>query len=130
MTNLLYYGAAASTAIAGILHHHLALIIIGSNMFTGAFFFIIAGIVQIFWAIPMVAKWGKTWYYIGIAGTLVLIVLWGLTRFPNPITAGSALPINETGIVIEGFQIAYVVITSIIIAKERSGSSGSKQTLN
>jgi hypothetical protein len=57
MTNLLYYAAAASTAIAGILHHHLALIIIGSNIFTGAFF-IIAGIVQIFWTIPMVAKWG------------------------------------------------------------------------
>lgn len=121
MTNLLYYAAAAITAIAGILHHHLALIIIGSNMFTGAFF-IIAGIVQIFWAIPMVAKWGRTWYYIGIAGTLVLIILWTLTSFPNPITAGSALPINETGIAIEVFQIAFIVITSIIIAKEGSGS--------
>lgn len=121
MTNLLYYAAAACTVIAGILHHHLALIIVGSNMLNGTFF-IVAGIAQIFWAVPMVARWGRTWYYIGIAGTLVLIILWAITRFPNPITAGRALPINETGIAIEVFQITYIVITSIIIAKERSGS--------
>lgn len=118
--NLFYYAAAATTAIAGILHHHLASIIVGSNMLSGIFF-IIAGIAQIFWAIPMVAKWGRRWYYIGIAGTLVLIILWAVTRLPNPITAGRALPINETGIAIEVFQIAYIVITFIIIAKERSG---------
>jgi len=119
MTNLLYYAAAACTVIAGILHHHLALIA-GSNMLET--FFIVAGIAQIFWAVPMVARWGRTWYYIGIAGTLVLIILWAITRFPNPITAGRALPINETGIAIDVFQITYIVITSIIIAKERSGS--------
>lgn len=75
-------------------------------------------------AVPMVARWGRTWYYIGIAGTLVLIILWAITRIPNPITAGRALPINENGIAIEVFQIAYIVITSIIIAK---GGSGSKR---
>jgi hypothetical protein len=112
---------AASTAIAGILHHHLALIIVVSNVLSGTFF-IVAGIAQIFWAVPMVARWGRTWYYIGIAGTLTLIILWAITRFPNPIIAGRALPINETGIAIEVFQIAYIVITSIIVAKEGSGS--------
>jgi hypothetical protein len=38
---------------------------------------------------------------------------------PNPITEGRALPINEKGVAIEVFQIAYIVITAIIIAKER-----------
>jgi hypothetical protein len=42
-----------------------------------------------------------------------------LTRVPNPITEGRALPINEIGVAIEVFQIAYIVITAIIIAKER-----------
>jgi hypothetical protein len=36
---------------------------------------------------------------------------------PNPITEGRALPINEIGVAIEVFQIAYIVITAIIIAK-------------
>jgi hypothetical protein len=49
-------------------------------------FFIVAGIAQIFWALLMVSKWGKRWYYIGFAGTVILIILWALTRVPNPIT--------------------------------------------
>jgi hypothetical protein len=50
-----------------------------------------------------------------------MIILWALTRAPNPITGGRALPIDEMGIAIVAFQIAYIVITVIIIAKERSG---------
>lgn len=50
---------------------------------------------------------------------MVLIILWMLTRVPNPITEGRALPINEKGVAIEVFQIAYIVITAIIIAKEK-----------
>jgi hypothetical protein len=69
----------------------------------------------------MVRRWGKTWYYIGIAGTVILIILWTVTRAPNPITEGIALPINEIGVAIEVFQITFIVITAIIIAKERAG---------
>ena len=69
----------------------------------------------------MLKKWGKTWYYIGIAGTIILIIIWVITRMPgNPIT-GRGGPIGEMAIVIEIFQIAYVIITSIIIVKERRG---------
>ena len=120
MANPLYYAAAATSAIAGILHLVVASNVIGSNILSGIFF-IVAGIAQIFWALPMVKRWGKIWYYIGIAGTTVLIILWVITRAPNPITGGRALPINEMGIAIEVFQIVYIVITAIIIAKERKG---------
>jgi hypothetical protein len=118
INNLLFYAAAAATAIAGILHLIFASNVIGSNIPSGTFF-IVAGIAQVFWALPMVRRWGKVWYYIGIAGTVVLIILWTVTRAPNPITEGRALPINEIGVAIEVFQIAYIVITAIIIAKER-----------
>jgi hypothetical protein len=68
----------------------------------------------------MVKRWGRIWYYIGIAGTIVLIILWAITRVPgNPIT-GRGGPISEMAIAIEVFQIAYVVITAIIIEKERN----------
>jgi hypothetical protein len=118
--NPLFYAATATTAIAGILHLILASNIVGSNILSGTFF-IVAGIIQIFWALPMVRRWGKIWYYIGISGTVILIILWIVTRAPNPITEGRALPINEIGVAIEVFQIAYIVITAIIIAKERGG---------
>ena len=51
-SNVLYYAAAATTAIAGILHLMLVPNIIGRNLNSGIFF-IIAGIAQIFWVIPM-----------------------------------------------------------------------------
>lgn len=122
---LLYSAAAATTAIAGILH--LILVspyvnpyVLGTNIFTETFF-IVAGIVQIFWALPMVKRWGKIWYYSGISGTAILIILWVLTRAPNPITGGRAFPIDGIGVATVVFQIAYIMITVIIIAKERCG---------
>ena len=119
-SSILYYALPATTAIAGILHLPLVPNIIGRNPNSGIFF-IISGIAQIFWVIPMLKKWGKTWYYIGIAGTIILIIIWVITRMPgNPIT-GRGGPIGEMAIVIEIFQIAYVIITSIIIVKERRG---------
>jgi hypothetical protein len=47
--------------------------------------------------------------------------MWVITRMPgNPIT-GRGGPISEMAIAIEVFQIAYIIITGIIIAKERRG---------
>ncbi len=115
----LYYTAAATTALAGILHLILVPDIIGRNLNSGVFF-IVAGIAQIFWVIPMLKRWGRIWYYIGIAGTIVLIIMWVMTRAPGNPIAGRGGPISEMAIAIEVFQIAYVVITAIIIKKERN----------
>jgi hypothetical protein len=122
MTNrILYYAAAATTAIAGILHLSLVPDIIARNLNSGVFF-LISGIAQIFWVIPMLKRWGRTWYYIGIAGTIVLIIMWAITRIPgNPIT-GRGGPISEMAIAIEVFQVAYIIITAIIITKESKSS--------
>jgi hypothetical protein len=118
--NLLYYAAAATTAIAGILHLILVLDVIGRNPNSGTFF-MVSGIAQIFWVIPMLKRWGRTWYFIGIGGTIILIIMWAITRVPgNPIT-GRGGPISEMGIAVEIFQIAYIIITAIIILKERRG---------
>ena len=120
--NALYYAAAATTAIAGILHLILVPNVIGSNVNT-AIFFLVAGIAQLFWVVPMIKKWGKIWYYIGIAGTIILIIMWAMTRLPgNPIT-GRAGQINEMAIAIEVLQIAYIIITAIIIGKETRSPS-------
>ena|SRR5919108_3307520 len=118
-TAIVYYSAfaAATTAIAGILHLMLVPNMIGFNI-NSAIFFLVAGIVQLFWAIPMLKRWGKVWYYIGIAGTIILIIVWAMTRMPGNPIIGRGGPINEIGIAIEVFQIVYVVITAIIIVKE------------
>jgi hypothetical protein len=121
INRILYYAAAATTAIAGILHLSLVPDIIGRNLNSGVFF-LISGIAQIFWVIPMLKRWGRTWYYIGIAGTIILIIMWVMTRIPgNPIT-GRGGPISEMAIAIEVFQVAYIIITAIIIAKESRSS--------
>jgi hypothetical protein len=117
---ILYYGAAACTGVAGILH----LILVSNALnfsINNAVFFLVAGIAQLFWIVPMIKKWGRIWYFIGIGGTAILIGVWVITRIPdNPIT-GRGGPISEMAIAVEVFQIAYIVLTGIIIAKERTG---------
>ena len=126
--NYYYYAAAAATAIAGILHLVLASnIIIGRSPMTGIFF-LVGGIAQLFWTVPMVKKWGRIWYYIGIAGTIVLIVMYFITRVPNPIM-DRALPINSMGISIEVFQFIYIGITAYTVVRQRRMEPKQKEQL-
>jgi hypothetical protein len=117
----LIVSAAAATAIAGILHLMLVPNSIGSNMNTGVFF-LAGGILQLFWILPMIRQWGRPWYYIGIGGTAVLIMMWVITRFPNPIT-GRAGRVSEMAIAIEALQVAFIVLTALILASGRFSRS-------
>ena len=122
LSNLKYYfiAAAVATAIAGIVHLYMP--IAHPQMLNNipiATFFLGSGIAQLFWVIPMIRRWGKVWYYIGIAGNIAFILLYLITRFPgNPINGrgGDADIIDLT---CEFAQVAYIIITSIIIAKQR-----------
>ena len=78
----LYYAAAATTAIAGILHLTLAPNMLNFSP-SGAILFFVGGATQLFWVIPMIRRWGRLWYGIGIVGTLVLIAIWIITRIPR-----------------------------------------------
>ena len=116
MNSILLVAVAASvcTAIAGILHLTM-LPAPNSNM---TILFLIGGIAQIFWVIPTIKRWGKTWDIVGIAGTLAFIIIWLLTRMPeNPVT-GRAGRIGESAIIIEIFQIAFIVLLGILISKK------------
>jgi hypothetical protein len=125
--NYYYYAAAVATAIAGILHIILSSNIIGRSPSTGIFF-LVGGIAQLFWVIPMVKKWRRIWYYVGIAGTIVLIIMYFVTRVPNPITA-RALPINSMGIIIEIFQFIYIGLTAYIVARQGRIETKQKEQL-
>jgi heme/copper-type cytochrome/quinol oxidase subunit 1 len=73
-SNGLYYAAALSTSLAGIMHLILVQYFVGFDSLTSTFF-IVSGLAQIFWFVPYVRKWGRIWYTIGIVGTIALIVL-------------------------------------------------------
>jgi hypothetical protein len=113
----LYYAAAATTAIAGILHLIQASNSLGFNL-NFVIFFIVAGIAQLFWVVPTIRRWGRPWYYVGIGGTIVLIILFAITRMPgNPIT-GRGGPISPMGLAIEVFQAAFIGLSVAIIVYE------------
>jgi len=125
--NVIWLSAAAavSTFIAGVLHLTLVPNSLGRNPLIGIFF-LIGGIAQIFWVLPTIKNWGKIWFYVGIGGTLILIIMWALTRMPdNPIT-GRGAPINNIGIVTEIFQVIYIIVSAIILLKYKETSSISK----
>jgi hypothetical protein len=67
----------------------------------------------------MIRGWGRGWYYVGIGGTLILITMWVITRFPgNPIT-GRGGEVGETAITTEMFQVAFIVLSIIILINDR-----------
>jgi hypothetical protein len=114
---LLRYAAAGSTLIAGILHLSLVANAIDRNFNTGILF-LIGGLAQVFWVLPTIRGWNKVWYYVGIGGTLTLILIWAITRVPgNPIN-GRGGSIGETAIAIEVFQVAFIVLSIIILWKD------------
>jgi len=123
-----YYYAAAAIAIAGILHIVLSTSGIGRGSLSGIFF-LVAGIAQLFWALPMAKRWGRIWYYIGIGGTIVLIIIYFVTRFPTPITEGRALRINSMGIVIEIFQMIYIGLTAYILTRQGRITNDQKEQI-
>jgi hypothetical protein len=115
--NILYYAAAATTPIAGILHLIQAPSVLDFSL-NFFIFFSVAGIAQIFWVVPMIRKWGLPWYLIGIGGTIILIVLFVITRMPgNPIT-GRGGPVSPLGLAIEVFQVAFIGLSIAIIIYE------------
>ena len=71
--------AAATSVIAGIMHLQMAPRMLSGNPDDGVFF-IVAGALQIFWAVPVIKRGGRIWQIIGIVGTIVLMALWYATR--------------------------------------------------
>lgn len=126
--NGLYYGAAATTAIAWILHLMLATSVLGFSIITGI-------ILHCSWNCPNFLdstndKEIETlpWYLAGIGGTIVLIALWSITTMPsNPIT-GSARQVDEMGIAIEALQVAFIGLTAAIVAYETRRKRLNKKT--
>jgi hypothetical protein len=120
--------AAATTLLAGILHLMMVgtffkppnfplELLAGSNIL-----FIVSGVAQIFWAVPMFLRWNIRWYCAGLVGTAALVILLAASRIPNPMT-GQALQNNSIGYLTEIVQIVYIIITGIItgiiIVKQR-----------
>jgi uncharacterized membrane protein HdeD (DUF308 family) len=81
-----FIAAAVATGIAGIVHLLMPLYFAHPMLqhFTTRplipIFFLGSGIAQIFWILPMIKRWGKPWYYIGIAGNIAFIILYVVTR--------------------------------------------------
>lgn len=126
--NWLYYAAAATTAIAGILHLTLAPNMLNFNP-SGAMLFFVGGAAQLFWVVPMIRRWGRIWYGVGIVGTLVLIAIWIITRIPgNPITGRGGM-VNEMGIAVEAIQWAFVGLTAAILVVESRRKRIDKRTI-
>ena len=127
----LFIAAAVATAIAGIVHLYMPLShprMLG-NIPT-ATFFLGSGIAQLFWVIPMIKRWGRIWYYVGIAGNVAFIILYVVTRFPGNPVNGKGGDIDAVDMTCELAQVAYIAITAVIIlVKERSVKVMDKEQL-
>jgi uncharacterized membrane protein HdeD (DUF308 family) len=117
----LFIAAAVATAIAGIVHLYMPLShprMLGN--LPVATFFLVSGIAQLFWVLPMIKRWGRIWYYVGIAGNIAFIILYVITRFPGNPVNGRGGDVDAVDMICELAQIAYIAITAVILAKERT----------
>jgi hypothetical protein len=110
--NILFYVAAATTGIAGIIHLVMG---IPSNNLNSQILFVVGGIAQIFWVVPMIRKWGPVWYSVGLGGTIIFILIWVITRIPDNFITGRGGRISDNGILTEVFQVSFVVIVIAIL---------------
>jgi hypothetical protein len=83
--------AATTTVIAGIMHIMMAPMSLSNDIGRGILF-LVGGILQVFWAVPVVRQWGRVWQIIGIAGTVIFVVLWFGTHIHNLLGTGGHMP--------------------------------------
>jgi hypothetical protein len=67
---------------------------------------------------PIIIRWGLPWYYVDIGGTIVLIILFAITRMPNNPITGRGGPISLMALAIEVSQAAFIGLTAAIIIYE------------
>jgi hypothetical protein len=123
--HILFYLAAVTTMVAGVLH----LAMIGPSLKPINFpmellpytdgLFLISGVAQIFWALPTALRWNRRWFYAGLMGTLALTSLIALTRIPNEITGIALQDKNPMALLIEVMQTIYIVTTLTIILNNK-----------
>jgi len=107
--SLLSYAAAAATVISGILHILLVPNSMSDEQDQGILF-LVGGILQVFWALPVIKGWNKIWYYVGIVGTAILVILWFVTHIHGISTGrglrGMTLPLEIAQLAFIGLSIA------------------------
>jgi len=113
MNKVIFYVAAASTFIAGVLHLAIIPMFFTLTPIDVTIFFLVSGVGQLFWVIPILKRWSNLWYYIGIGGTVILIALFVIA------VPGRGLQVSGFEITIELVQIVFI-ISSIMIIRERT----------
>jgi uncharacterized membrane protein YuzA (DUF378 family) len=111
---LLLYAAAACIFIAGVLHLAIVPMFFAQMSIDVTIFFVVSGLAQLFWVIPTIKKWSKPWFYVGIGGTVILIIMYFVA------VPGSGYPISPLDLAIEASQIIFVILCTIIIFKDRT----------
>jgi uncharacterized membrane protein YuzA (DUF378 family) len=120
---LLLYAAAACMFIAGVLHLAIVPMFFAQMSIDVTIFFVVSGLAQLFWVIPTIKKWSKPWFYVGIGGTVILIIMYFVA------VPGSGYPISPLDLAIEASQIIFVILCTIIIFKDRTTAKVSEKRI-
>jgi hypothetical protein len=90
---LFSFVVAATTVIAGMLHLQMAPGSLSRDLGQGLLF-LVGGTLQVFWAVPVIKRWGRIWQIIGIVGTAIFFILWYASRLhllpEGPLLGGSS----------------------------------------
>jgi hypothetical protein len=112
-----YYAAAITTLITGVLQLVLSgtLTTLEKGNPSLQVFFAGIGVLQLFWAVGIIRRWGSAFYSLATGLNIALIFLWLILRLPQNFI-GVALPVDNLSIAIEALQIIFFILSTIILA--------------
>ena len=138
--------AATATIIGGVLHLAMVQRSFSREPLEGILF-LVGGILQVFWTIPVIKQWGRVWQIIGIVGTITFVLLWFFDRLhilpsigmpPAGIPPGGGPPGNRGGgfmiggqaIPIELSQLIFIGFSIILLFYKKANRNQRKIALN
>ena len=135
---------AVATIMAGVLHLTMVQLSFSRDALQGILF-LVGGILQVFWAIPIIKQWGRIWQIIGIVGTAVFVLLWFFDRLhilPNagmpPVMppggnqpgTGGGFMIGGLALPIEISQLVFIGLATVLFAYKRANWNERKISLD
>jgi hypothetical protein len=113
--NWLAQAAVLTMALAGVLH----LFVVREHWAHApahGLFFLIAGVIEIGWSITFIRTGSEALRRLGFLGSVVLVLLWGLTRFvPAPFGHGPEA-VDVAGVATKACEIACAAALGLLIA--------------
>jgi len=78
--------------------------------------YLVVGAAQLFWMIPLIKRWSRLRFYVGVALAAIISVSWIITNPPESIV-GIEAPYDDLSIMIESLQVILIMTSTTVLIR-------------